>query len=136
MTELSWADVTAAITPLKPRDLDGLIEEITPNDATPKGLTFPVDAAAASSPMTFKDENTVCFGARITKDTQNKVALAMTLAQMATENGGFPIILSHLDVSGMEQYGFRVERIGGSTPEEIAACEAQVCAFWNIVMVI
>jgi len=60
----------------------------------------------------------------------------MTLAQMAAEKGGFPIILSHLDVCGLEQFGFRVERIGGSTDEEIAACEAQVCAFWNIVMVI
>lgn len=136
MSETNWAQVAATITPLEPHDLDGVITAIAPKKADRSGLAFPTEAAATALPLGFKDDKTVCFGARVTKDTTNKVALAMTLAQMAAEKGAFPVILSHLDYCGLEQFGFRVERIGGSTDAEIAACEAQVCKFWNIVMVI
>ena len=136
MSDFEWASVVASITPLEPTDLDGMIDAIAPKDVTPKGARFPLDAAINAVPVVFQDDTTVCFGARITKETSDRVGLAMTLAQMAAEKGAFPVILSHLDYCGLEQFGFRVERVAGQTPEEIAACEAQICAFWKIVMVI
>lgn len=136
MSETDWAKVVATITPLEPIDLDGLIDEITPDKPARKGLPFPQSAAVPPLPVEFHEETTVCFGARVTKDTPNRMALGMMLAQMAAEKGAFPVILSHVDYCGLEQFGFRVERIAGETDAEIAACEAQVCSFWNIVMVI
>ena len=136
MSHVDWADVVAAITPLEPTDLDGLIEAIAPKAPALKGTRFPQEEVTNLIPVDFQDDKTVCFGARITKDTPDKVALAMTLAQMAAEKGAFPVILSHLDTCGLEQFGFRVERVAGANPQEIAACEAQICAFWKIVMVI
>ncbi len=136
MSQTDWADVVASITPLEPTDLDAIIDRSKKNQPAKAGLEFPLDAAIAPMKPSFKDETTVCFGARVTENTPNRLALAVTLAQMAAEKGATPIILSHLDYSGLEQFGFRVERIGGKTEEEREACEAQVCAFWNIVMVI
>ncbi len=136
MTQKNWASVVASITPLEPYDLDGMIDGLKPAQAKPNGLTFPQGIENTPLPLSFEDETTVCFGARITKDTPNRLKLAMMLAQMAAEKGANPVILSHVEYCGLEQYGFRVERIGGATEAEIAACEAQVCDFWNIVMVI
>jgi len=136
MSGFEWSDVVASITPLEPTDLDALIDKIAPKTGAPARTQFPTAAAIAAVPTSFEDDQTVCFGARVTKDTANVTALAMTLAQLAAEKGGVPIILSHLDYCGLEQFGFRVERVAGQTEEEIAACEAQICAFWKIVMVI
>ena len=136
MSELNWAHVVSTITPLEPSDLDGIIDGIKTENPKVNATGFPIDAAVPSLPLDFEDEKTVCFGARITEATPNRVGLAMTLAQMAAEKGAFPVILSHLDYCGLEQFGFRIERISGGTEEEIAACEAQVCKFWNIVVVI
>ena len=136
MTETNWANVVASITPLEPTDLDAIVDKGRKGRPDRAGLEFPVEAALAPLDLKFKDETAVCFGARVTKETPNRFALAVTLAQMAAEKGATPIILSHLDYCGLEQFGFRVERIGGKTDDEREACEAQVRAFWNIVMVI
>ena len=136
MSQMDWTKVVAEITPLEPTDLDAVIDAIKPTEGAPSGLRFPREAADYAIASVFNEETTVCFGARITKDTPNKMALAMTLAQMAAEKGAFPVILSHMDYCGLEQFGFRVERVAGKDAAEIAACEAQICAFWNIVMVI
>ena len=136
MSELNWAKVVASITPLKPIDLSEIIDELDPPQNEKEGLEFPI--AVATSPLVgeFSDEAQVCFGARITKDTPNSVKLGMTLAQMAAEKGAFPVILSYVDHTGLEPFGFRVERIGGKDEAEREACEAQILKFWNIVMVI
>ncbi len=131
-----WSDLVASITPNAAFDLDAALGDLTANPPSKGQLTFPADAAKAPLPLRFAEPTTVCFGARITEDTPNRLALATTLAQMAAEKGATPIILSHVDHAGLEQFGFRVERVGGQTYDERAACEAQLCSFWNIVMVI
>jgi len=136
MNDMNWADIVASITPLEPTDLDGIIDTLRPPLSDSKQTVFPVETVKNPIPVQFRDETTVCFGARVTKDTPDRLGLAMTLAQMAAEKGAFPIILSHLDYSGLEQFGFRVERVAGKNAEEIEACEAQICEFWKIVMVI
>ena len=60
----------------------------------------------------------------------------MVLAQMAAEKAAHPVILSHVDVTGLEKFGFRVERVAGNTEAERHAAEEQLKRFWNIVLVI
>ena len=136
MSEVSWSDVVAHISPFEPVDLDEVIDALQPGEGRKGQLGFPQEAALQPIRLSFEDPTTVCFGARVTDTTPDIVALAMTLGQMAAEKGATPIILSHVDYAGLEQFGFRVERVGGRTEEERAACEAQICDFWNIVMVI
>ena len=38
--------------------------------------------------------------------------------------------------TGFERFGFRVERIGGDTPEEIERTEQQLARFWNLAIII
>lgn len=136
MSTSVWAAVIARITPSGPTDLDAALDTVGAQKPKAGKTSFPPEAANSPLIVEFEEEETVCFGARITKDTPNKTALAMTLAQMADEKAATPIILSHVDICGLERFGFRVERITGETAEEIEACEAQVRDFWNIVLVI
>ena len=131
-----WTRVMGLISPAAPTDLDPVLAGYDPR-AQGKGKTgFPGGIGDVALPVDFKSEDTVCFGARVTKDTPNPVQLAMSLAQMAAEKGAEPIILSHLDYCGLERFGFRVERIAGQNEAARADAEAQAVRFWNIVLVI
>ena len=47
-----------------------------------------------------------------------------------------PVVLSGSDRSGIERFGFRVDRISGDTAEERAACEDQIRLVWNLDLVL
>lgn len=136
MRTMHWTRTMGIITPAAPTGLDADLEKLDPRRAKPGRATFPEDMGDIALPADFASEETVCFGARITEATGNRVQLAMSLAQMAAEKGAEPVILSHVDYCGLERFGFRVERIAGETEEARAAAEAQVVRFWNIVLVI
>ena len=137
MSGTHWPTVLSRMTAREPVHLDDELEGHDPRFAKTAGtLSFPEDAAASDIPTPFDSAETVAFAARITEKTKNRVQLAATLAQMAYEKGAEVIILSHVDVSGLERFGFRVERVAGETEADRAACEAQLIRFWNIVFVI
>ena len=46
------------------------------------------------------------------------------------------MVLSTTDVTGLERFGFRIERIAGETREARRRCEAQVRRFWSIDLVL
>ena len=104
-TTSGWNDVIARITPMQPTDLDAALAEACPRANKPGTVNFPKTAAAAPLVLDLATEETVCFGARITEDTPNRLALAMSLAQMAEEKAATPIILSHVEVCGLERFG-------------------------------
>jgi len=136
MSAQDWSRVLASLTPTAPEDIDGIIDSIAPLDTETAGLSFPKDAALGSLPMEFADPTTVCFGARITEDLEDPLSLAVKLAQLAVEKDAHPIILSHVPYCGLERFGFRVERVVGETEAERTACEAQLRAFWKIVILL
>ena len=137
MSGTHWPTVLSRMTAREPVQLDDDLENLDPRFAKSNGaLSFPADAAQADIPTPFGNTKTVAFAARVTDKTKNRVQLAATLAQMAYEKEAEAIVLSHVDVSGLERFGFRVERVAGATDAERAACEAQLIQFWNIVFVI
>ncbi len=136
MSDPYYTQVLASITPMAPEDIDATIDQIAPLGVETGEMSFPKEAERGTLPLEFADATTVCFGARITKDVDNPLQLAVKLAQIAVEKEAHPVILSHVDYCGLERFGFRVERIVGKTQAERDACEAQIRAFWNIVMVI
>jgi hypothetical protein len=46
------------------------------------------------------------------------------------------VVLNETDRSGLERFGFRTERISGTTQEARAACEDQIRRFWNLDLVL
>lgn len=131
-----WTRRISQITPLTPVPLDDELEKLDPR-FTGKGThSFPPAANAPEILTPFADPEHVAIGVRITDDTTNRASLAMRLAQMAAEKEAEPVILSYVETTGLERFGFRVERIAGSTDAERQAAEAQVIKFWNIVVVI
>lgn len=131
-----WTRVMGMISPAEPDNLDDLLGPFDPRRGDQGAAIFPETIEDVALPVPLASEETVCFGARVTAETPDPVRLAMTLAQMAAEKGAEPIILSHVDVCGLERFGFRVERIAGATPEARDVAEAQAVRFWNIVLVI
>ena len=59
----------------------------------------------------------------------------MRLAAVALERGVTPIILSALDMSGFERFGFRVERLPAQ-PAERATAEAELARVWDLSIII
>lgn len=84
----------------------------------------------------FRSEESAPIGFRITEVRDDLAAVAMKLTCLALEKGAEIIVLNHLPYSGLERFGFRCERVTGDTPEAIAACEEQICRFWNIDLII
>lgn len=132
----NWTKRISQITPLAPTSLDDVLAPLDPRYGKEGSYSFPQDAITPELATPLKSEELVAIGVRVTEDTPNRVALAMKLAQMAAEKEAEPIVLSHVDATGLERFGFRIERIAGATEAERAAAEAQVIKFWNIVLVI
>jgi hypothetical protein len=61
---------------------------------------------------------------------------ALRLASAALERGVTPIILTTLDASGFERFGFRVERFLPGPGADRTAWEAEMTAFWSLALVI
>lgn len=136
MSQHEWTKRISQITPQTPIRLDDSLEGLDPRTTKPGTVHFPSAAANWAIATPFRDPEMVAIGVRVTDDTQDKVQLAMKLAQMAAEKDAEPIVLSHIDHSGLARFGFRVERIAGATQAERDTAEAQVIRFWNIVLVI
>jgi hypothetical protein len=73
---------------------------------------------------------------RIDRPPEDPRRLALRLAAAAVERGVVPVILSTLPRTGLEQFGFRVERLPEGPPEAQALCEAELRKFWDIAIVV
>lgn len=133
----NWTNIINRISPKAPQDLDPLVGVLDPRRAKNDGAYLvPASDDTFDGLTPLKGEETICFGARITKDTPDPVALAMRVAQLAAEKGAEAIVLSHVEKSGLERFGFRVETVGGETKQARLALEDELRRFWNIVVVI
>jgi hypothetical protein len=79
-----------------------------------------------------KRPGAICVGLRVEAPPADAADQAMRLVAFALEKDVEIVVLSHVDRSGFEQFGFRIERIGGETPAAREACEDQIRRFWNI----
>lgn len=131
-----WLTKIGQITPMAPTSMDDTLETLDPRFGKPGSFEFTLEVGDAEIVTPFGDPEMVAIGVRITKDTPDRVKLAMKLAQMAAEKDAEPVVLSYVDTTGLERFGFRTERIAGANDAERAALEAQVIKFWNIVLVI
>ncbi|MCB2135849.1 MAG: hypothetical protein KDE08_07875 [Rhodobacteraceae bacterium] len=134
-----WLAVLSRITPFVPDDLDAVIMPDSPTAAAPDGvfLASIAPAPTPSSRLWDRVENEQSYlGIRLTAPHPNAAEAAIRLASAALERGIVPIILSRIDTSGFERFGFRVERVTGLDAAECSAAEAELMRFWNMAIVI
>ncbi len=128
--------MVSRVSPREADNLDPLIEDVEPRPQTVGADLFPEIAAVSMPEVRFRSEDAVTIGVMVSEALPNAADMALRLAAMALERDAEIVVLSAVDLCGLERFGFRVERIAGRSEEARAACIGQVRRFWNIDLVI
>jgi hypothetical protein len=137
MTRDDWLAVLTRIVPDEPIDLDRVLSHgETPPAPEPGWVVAPTDAPPPATRLWHRRApGGGSLGVRIGRPLPDPGAAALRLAAAALERGITPVILSTLDMSGFERFGFRVERLPGD-PGARAAAEAELARFWDMSIII
>lgn len=135
MTPEHWLAVLARIAPGEAIDLD--VEVPAPR---PRGRGLPAwdPEGPQPSPRLWDrgDTGASWIGIRLDAPLADPARAALRLASAALERGVTPVILTALDASGFERFGFRVERFVPGPGADRAAWEAEMTAFWSLALII
>ena len=131
MTAELAMDILARLQDAAPVDLDRMLDG--PGAATQGATLTTADPIALSPALWSHAEGWACLGIRVTTPLPDVTSLARRLAATALERGIFPVILTPLDQSGFERFGFRVERL---TEAGAAGEEAELAGFWNFALIL
>ncbi|MDX1743655.1 MAG: hypothetical protein R3186_08675 [Ruegeria sp.] len=135
MTDISWFEILSRTTPKRPVQLDSLITD--GQKPKPSGkIVFPEMDLTPSVSLWERDaSNPTYIGVRILKPPKSAYKVARMLAAAAMERDVLPVILCRVDYSGLEQFGFRVERIPDD-PAAAQAAEEEIRKFWDLAIII
>lgn len=135
MTRDTWMDVVARLSAEEPFDLDPVLtgETTLPEGSANLSLDGPT---IRSSKLWKRDGGVSHIGIRVDRPPEDPRRLALRLASAAAERGVVPIILTTLPRTGLEQYGFRVERLPDGPPEAAALFERELRKFWDMPIVV
>ena len=131
-----WSAILSRIGPHDADDLDELLATFDPRQSAAGRDVFPLPEAVLMPQTALKRADAVCVGVRAAADGRVASDRAMRLAAFAIERDVQIVVLSEADRSGLERFGFRVERLSGDSPEARAACEDQIRRFWNLDLVL
>ncbi len=130
-----WNMVLSRIVPQDADDFDEIAGRFDPaRDPVGKDLFPEVEAALTPSPGVERVDE-VCIGLRA-RGPADAAEQAMRLAAFALERDVEVVVLDGDGDSGLERFGFRVERVAGEDEARRAACETQIRRFWNIDLVL
>ncbi|MGL4279767.1 MAG: hypothetical protein ACRCS0_05330 [Albidovulum sp.] len=131
MIDTQALDILARLTDAAPVDLDLGLDAAAPGGALATGAGVPLSPA-----LWPRAEGWACLGIRVTEPPADVTTLARKLAATAAERGILPVILTTLDQSGFERFGFRVERLSGASEEARMVEEAELAGFWNFALIL
>lgn len=132
----TWTEAMTRISAAEAENIDPLIGRFDPR-RDPRGRSlFPAFEPAAAPETPMKDPDRAVIGARLVSPPDDLAAYAARLLAFAMEHDVDIVVLSHLDYSGLEKFGFRTERIAGESEADRERCEAQLRRFWNIDLVV
>lgn len=132
MTQEQWLSVLARIAPGEPLDLD-----VAKDVAGDPLSAWEAEMPPPSPRLWERVELDISYiGVRVDRPVADLVGAALKLAAAALERGVTPVILTSLDSSGFERFGFRVERFVGASDVDRAAWEAEMSAFWSFALII
>lgn len=136
MESQRWSGLLSRIVPQDADDLDDLTRPLDRRHGTVGRDVFPEVTALLQPQDSFKRADTVAVGLRVTAELTDACDRAMRLAAFAAEQDVEIVVLAHVDVTGLERFGFRIERVSGETPEARSLCERQIRDFWAIDLVL
>lgn len=128
--------ILAAISPLVADDLDALLENDDNRRAARMGKAIMPEVRPHLLTAGYRNEQTVCIGVHLKEAPEFPSRLALKLATVSAQNNVEVIILSEPEYSRLEPYGFRTERVCGSTKVEKEACLKQLSSFWMLQVVL
>lgn len=131
-----WTGLQSRIVPQDADDLDPLTRPHDRRHDRVGADLFPEVTALLQPQDGFRRPDMVAVGLRVTAPLTDACDRAMRLVAFAAEQDVEIIVLAHVDVSGLERFGFRIERVAGATPEARAHCERQIRDFWAIDLVL
>lgn len=131
MSASDFHAILAAITRQAPLDLD----EPARDGAPCISLDAP-DLPPVAALWSRQEGGNATIGVLVLRPLDDASAIALRLAAAAIERAITPIILTALDRSGFEGFGFRVERLSSSDRDTSAAEIAEIAAFWDMSIVI
>lgn len=132
MSDLRWNEILLRMSRQDAEDIDEIAGTFDPRRRPPGDEVFPTTDAVLMPQTKMKQETAVFVGLRVTAELPDAVDQATRLAAFAGERDVGIIVLAQCDLSGLERFGFRVERIGGGDADALEICEDQVRRFWNI----
>lgn len=128
--------IMSRISPHRADDVDDLLSRLEGGTTTPGGDIFPVIGPVPAPGPRFKRADAICVGFRATRDLGDGTEHAMRLAAMALERDVEIIVLSETDLSGLERFGFRTERVPRLDAEAHDSWLDQIRGFWNLDLVL
>jgi hypothetical protein len=128
--------IVSRITPRQADDIDSLLSQFGGRNRLPGQDLFPELAAVLPPEPRFKRADSICVGYRAVGPLADAPDRAARLASLALERDVEVIVLSEADVSGLEQFGFRVERIPPDDTLNRDAWIDQVRRFWGLDLVL
>ena len=134
--ESRWNSILSRIVPQDAADIDDIVG---PFDRCRTGAgeeIFPEIPSVLMPHCAMKRRDAVCIGLRAGEELTDAADRAIRLAAFAIERDAEVVVFAHSDISGLERFGFRVERIAGATEAARRTCEDQLRRFWNIDLVL
>ena len=130
MAAPDWSAILAGLSPHRPVELDPPMPQDVPASRLHARCRPP---SVALFPLS---EERAGLGIHVKQPLENPAALAARLAAIALERELMPVILSEVPRTGLERWGFRVERVVGATEDDRASMIEDLKAFWSIAVVI
>ena len=124
------------IVPQDADDIDALTRAYDERRGPAGRDVFPDLDPTLHCPNAFTRPDMVVVGLRVSAPLPDAHDRAVRLASLAAEQDVEVVVLSTTDATGLERFGFRIERIAGETREARRRCEAQVRRFWSIDLVL
>jgi hypothetical protein len=131
-----WSALLSRIVPQDADDIDGLTAGYDRRRGAAGADVFPDTPPLLEPRDAFRRADTICVGLRVATTLTDAHDRAMRLAAFAAEQDVEVVVLAHTDVTGLERFGFRIERIAGATRQARERCERQLLQFWGIDLVL
>lgn len=136
MTTTRWGEVLARVSRDGPENLDDLLRTYDPRSTDTGAEIFPPDVGLIPFASEFRDDDTIAIGVRVREAPSEPADLAVQLGTFALERDVEVVLLSYVDYSGLERFGFRTEKISGENEAAQAVCERQIASFWSLEVII
>lgn len=137
MTDDESLAVLARLTERSPVDLDAPFARIPAAGAARTRQPRADDDPSPAAALWARDDPALSFvGIRVDAPLSDPRRLAARLAAVAVERGVIAIILTSCPLTGLEPFGFRIERLPAAPEDERARCEREIARFWGLAIIV